>query len=245
MTRRCTCQRATRAAGERQRVRQHETYASRHGEHMRFMVRNAGSVIIAAAIFWFTVFVMMHMVQPEVDPLRVPGSAYVLGQYGMWARVSYLAITAALLAAGVGITARLRKSRATSIALAAFRIGAAGALLAAIFPMDYPGPPKTPSGVLHAVGGGVGFLSWISGTVLFTAGIRKDPAWTRLSDAVGVLAAASVVGAAVLITSIAVLGFGGFAQRILLTLLFGWLIAVAMHMRRSTAGVVAESEDLT
>jgi hypothetical protein len=208
---------------------------------MQFLERNAGGLIIAAAGFWWTVFLMMHIVQPEVDPVRAPGSAYVLGQYGIWARASYLAITAALLAAGVGITSRLRKSRATSIALVAFRIGAAGAVLAAVFPMDYPGPPQTLSGVLHTVGGGVGFLSWISGTVLFTVGIRKDPAWTRLSDALGVLAAASLVGAAVLITSIAVLGFGGFAQRILLTLLFAWLITVAIHIRRSTAGVVSES----
>jgi hypothetical protein len=44
--------------------------------------RATGLIIIAAAIWWWVVFLAMHVVQPDVSPIRAPGSAYVGGAYG-------------------------------------------------------------------------------------------------------------------------------------------------------------------
>lgn len=198
---------------------------------MRSIERHAGTIIVGASLFWWGVFIAMHIAQPEVDPLRAPGSAYVLGRFGLWARVSYFAISAALLAAGFGVAARVAHVAAARVARFAFIVGAAGAALAAVFPMDYPGPPESVSGILHAVGGGITFVSWVLGTVLFTTQIRRQIAWKAASRPLVALAGASIAGVVIQVLSVALLGFGGYAQRILLTLLFAWLIVVAAHLR--------------
>jgi hypothetical protein len=47
------------------------------------------------------------------------------------------------------------------------------------------------------------------------------------------LSAGSVGMLAVMLLSRLVLGFGGYAQRLLLALLFAWMIVVALHLIRS------------
>lgn len=207
---------------------------------MRFLERKGSIVIFVATTFWWVVFLALHVLQRDLDPVRAPGSAYVLGEYGVWARASYFALAAALLAAGFSISSRLRPAPAVRLGRLAFSIGAASAVLAAIFPIDYPGPPQTLSGILHAIGGGVGFLSWVSGTLLFTAGIRRDAGWSSVRGVATGLAAASLAIVGVAIGSLAVLGFAGFAQRVMLGILFMWLLVVAVHMRRSARDSVAQ-----
>jgi hypothetical protein len=207
---------------------------------MRFLERNASVVIFVATSFWWALFLALHIVQPDLDPLRAPGSAYVLGAYGIWARASYFALAAALLAAGFGLSSRLQPALEVRLGRLAFSIGAASAVLAAIFPIDYPGPPQTLSGILHTIGGGVGFLSWVSGTLLFTAGIRRDARWSSVRGVATGLAAASLAVVGVAIGSLAIFGFAGFAQRLLLGILFTWLLVVAVHMRRSARDSVAQ-----
>ena len=61
---------------------------------MSFMsLRTTGLVIIVAGSYWWAVFLAMH-VQPEFDPLKAPGSAYVLGAYGAWMTTTYFAMSA-------------------------------------------------------------------------------------------------------------------------------------------------------
>ena len=49
---------------------------------MTTLSRTTSAIILAASAWWWAVFVAMHILQPEFDPLRVPGSAHVLGAYG-------------------------------------------------------------------------------------------------------------------------------------------------------------------
>jgi hypothetical protein len=197
-------------------------------------------VIFVATGFWWAVFLALHVLQPGLDPIRAPGSAYVLGEYGIWARASYFAIAAALLSAGFSLGSRLGMTAAARRGRLAFCISAAAAVLAAIFPIDYPGPPRTFSGILHAIGGGVGFLSWVSGTLLFTVVIRRDPGWRGARSVVTVLAGLCLLVIGVAIGAMIILGFAGFVQRILLAVLFSWLLVVALHLRHSARHSVTQ-----
>jgi len=117
----------------------------------------------------------------------------------------------------------------------AFVIASVGAVLAGLFPMDFPGPPRTVSGRLHVLGGALTFPAWALGTLLFSLSIRRDRRWARRSGILFALAVVSIGTLAVLLLSVSLLGFGGYAQRLLIGLLFAWMIVVALHLVRSPA----------
>ena len=196
---------------------------------MRLSSRATGVMVVVAALYWWAVFVSMHIFEPEFSPIGAPGSAYVLGRYGTWMTTTYFVLAAALLSSRFGLTTDLPVTVLTRLAGVAFLIATAGAVLAGMFPMDFPPPPRSLSGRLHALGGVLTFVPWVIGTSLFSLSMRRDPRWVRPSGTLFAISVLSIGIAVVLPLSIR-LGFAGGVQRLLLTLLFTWLIVVAMHL---------------
>jgi hypothetical protein len=100
--------------------------------------------------------------------------------------------------------------------------------------MDYPGPPRTLPGRLHAVGGFVGFPSWILGSALFSISLRGDHRWERLSKTLLALSVASMLAFGAMVLSIRTLGFGGYMQRVMIVPLSIWMIVVGLQLARAT-----------
>ena len=196
---------------------------------MRLSNRATGVIVVVAATYWWVVFLSMHIVEPEFNPIEVPGSAYVQGRHGTWMMTTYFVLAAVLLSSRFGLTTNLAVTVLTRLAGLAFIMATAGAVLAGLFPMDYPPPPRTLSGRLHALGGVITFVPWVIGTSLFSLSMRGDQRWVRPSGTLFAISVLSVGIAAALPLSIR-LGFAGGVQRVLLTLLFTWLIVVAVHL---------------
>lgn len=195
--------------------------------------RAMGLIVVVAAVWFWAVFLSMHVLEPEFSPIRAPGSAYVLGAYGAWMTTTYFALSAALIGAGLGVATKLPASAMTRVAFAAFLVAGVGAILAGLFPMDFPGPPRTASGRWHALGGALTFPAWVLGTLLFSLKIRHDRRWARRAGTLIALSVMSIGMLAVLLLSVGLLGFGGYAQRLLIGLLFAWMIVAALHLIRS------------
>ncbi len=191
-----------------------------------------GLLVIAAVLYWSCVALTMHVLEPEFNPIRAPMSAYVLGAYGGWMTTTYLALCAALLSVGFGLATTLPRTGLTRTACLLFLIAATGALLAGLFPMDFPGPPRTFSGRLHALGGSLAFPTWVLGVFLFSVGFRREPQWRRVSVVSWLLAVGTIVVFLLGILSLLILGFAGYAQRLLVALLFVWMIVVGLHLSR-------------
>jgi len=202
----------------------------REGIEMRISRRTTGLVVILGIIWWNVVFWAMHVLEPEFSPIRAPGSAYVLGEYGAWMTTTYFAMSAAFVAAGLGLTGSLPTTRLTRVAGIAFLIASVGVVIAGLFPMDFPGPPQTVSGRLHAIGGTLTFPTWVFGALLFSLSMRRVKGWAQRSTALLSLAAGAVGLLIVTILSIFALGFGGYAQRVLLLLKSAWMITVGLHL---------------
>jgi hypothetical protein len=79
------------------------------------------------------------------------------------------------------------------------------------------------------------FPSWVLGTLVFSVRLRRDQRTGSPSGALLALSAAGVGTFVVMLLSIRVLGFAGYAQRVLLALLFAWTI-VAMCSNRAAPG---------
>jgi hypothetical protein len=76
------------------------------------------------------------------------------------------------------------------------------------------------------------FVPWVTGTSLFSLSMRRDQRWARPSGTLFAISVVSIGMAAVLPVSIR-LDVAGVVQRLLLTLLFTWLVVVALHLMHS------------
>lgn len=202
--------------------------------------RALGLLIIGAVLYWAAVALAMHVLEPEFSPIRAPMSAYVLGAYGAWMTTTYVALSAALLSVGIGLATALPATALTRIGLSLFLLATTGALIAGLFPMDFPGPPRTSSGRLHALGGVLTFPAWVLGVFLFSLSVRRDHRWGRDSGSLLALSATSIGVFLFSILSLIVLGFAGYAQRLLVVVLFIWMIIIALHMIRRPAEISAQ-----
>jgi hypothetical membrane protein len=153
--------------------------------------RTLGLIVIGGVLYWFAVALTMHVLEPEFSTIRAPMSVYVLGVHSPWMTTTYFAWSAALLALGYGVVRTLPRMRLTKFAFALFLIAAAGVLLAGLFPMDFPGPPRTSSGRLHATGGLFAFPTTALGAFLFSLSFRRDRYWRTVSGPILALSTVS------------------------------------------------------
>ena len=200
---------------------------------MRFVNNRAfGLIVIGCAVYWAAVVLTMHVMEPEFDPIRVPMSAYVVGAYGAWMSTTYPVWSLALLGAGLALVRMLPRTRLTSTAFFFFLIGAAGCIVAGLFPMDFPPPLRTLSGHLHALGGGLSIPSQPLGAFLFSLSFRRDTYWRKVFAPAMALSSGIIAILVLGISSLFILGFAGYAQRLLFILLITWMILVGAHLIR-------------
>jgi 4-hydroxybenzoate polyprenyltransferase len=93
---------------------------------------------------------------------------------------------------------------------------------------------------LHALGGALTFPAWVLGVFLFSLSVRRDHRWRRGSGSLLALSAISIVGFLFSILSLIVLGFAGYAQRLLVAVLFIWMIVMALYMIRRPHDISAQ-----
>ncbi len=194
--------------------------------------RTLGLMVITSAVYYVLAVFAMHLLQPELSPLRVPMSAYVLGNYGPLMTTTYFVHCAGLLALGSGLIKTLPRTRLIKLAFVVALIAGSGIFIAGIFPIELSSPPRTTSGRLHALGGMLAFSAMTFAPCLFSLNFRSDGHWRRVS-VVALALSASIIAAFILFVFAIRGGFGGFAQRLFLALFFGWMIVVGLHLTRT------------
>ena len=195
--------------------------------------RTLGRLVLVSVAYHVLVIVVMHLLQPEFSPIKTPMSAHVLGAYGPLMTTTYFVLCAGWLAVSYGLVTTLPLTRLTRIACVSASIAGAGMLVAGIFPMDFPPPLRTSSGRLHALGGALTFPAMVLSCGLLSLSIRRDESWRRVSAATSALAAACCATFGFMALYMLVFGFAGYAQRLFMALLFGWMIVVGVHLIRT------------
>jgi hypothetical protein len=198
-----------------------------------FSSRALGLLVVASVLYYILVVSAMHVLEPEFSPISAPISAYVLGAYGPFMTTTYFVLSGGLLGVAYGLVTTLRRTRFTSTAFAVVLVAASGVFLAGIFPMDFPPPLRTLSGRLHALGGSLAFPGMAAGLSLFSLSFRRDGYWRGVSTVLLVLAAGMIAAFVLMASSILVLGYGGYAQRLFIAVLFGWMIVAGIHLTRT------------
>ncbi len=177
---------------------------------------------------------LLHFIQPDLNPLSRLVSQYALGKQGWLLTVGLMgfavsAFTLACALAGTSNTIRLR------IGVVLLSIWSLCAILAALFPTD-PIPPRGPmslSGMIHSIAANIGFFS-LTGAILVCSGhlraVFGRSAWTHVIFG---LALASVLSLILfLIAFVVAVTFGllihGLFERLVIAVDLAWLSTVAL-----------------
>lgn len=188
--------------------------------------RRATIVALAAAALDLIILAALHVLQPGVDPMTEPTSAYVHGSGGMASQVGTFAAGVGALALLAAVAPR-RSGRGVAIGLGFLGVFGLAKLLQAFYPID-PDGVSTASGTVHNLLGNLAFFTLPVAAVLVGAAVTR---MTRQRPPV-------IVGLLVAITSIGVLAAGsmdlfGLAQRIYLVTAALWVAVCALALRSS------------
>ena len=187
-----------------------------------------GLVVVAAALYWLAVVTVMHFLEPEFSPLKVPMSAYVDGTYGGWMTTSFFALATALVATAFGVLRTLGRNVLACAGFLLFILAVFGVVLAGIFPGIIGGPS---SAHWHGVGSRFAFPGMAFGSLLLSFGFSFDPDWQRISVAALTLSGGVVFFLALSFSPVTA-DLGGLVQRIFFAFLIPWLALVGIHLMR-------------
>jgi hypothetical protein len=149
----------------------------------------------------------LHFIKSDLDPSWRAISEYALGDYGWVMIIAFLAWGLSALSAFVALRSQIH-TLAGRVGLGFLLIGAAGPILAGLFPTDpitTPADAMTTTGTIHALGAVLGDAIPVAATLLTLSLVRKSPAWSSVRKPLIWATALAWVGFVVLTVSMLLL----------------------------------------
>jgi Protein of unknown function (DUF998) len=222
-----------------------ETVASQKGRQMsqtdanpRF-VRRISRLALAAtlgiSIFAFCV-VALHFLRPEYDPRQRFMSEFAVGPYGFVMTLAFFALGLGAFALALGFHGETRLSGRRWHGPLLFGLCGADLLLVALFPSDLQGAPaRTTTGIIHDWASTPPFLFILLAMPLLVRHFQNEAGWRTFrypTFALGI--AALTVRVATLVPF--GIAWSGLTQRLLASLILGWLLLATLYLRTHALG---------
>jgi hypothetical membrane protein len=204
---------------------------------------------IAGPLFVFA-FLIEGATRADYDPLRQPVSSLALGDQGWTQSANFLVTGLLMLAFTIGLRRALRPLEGPtwgSLLVGVYAIGLLGAGVFVADPMNgYP--PGTPDerlhysmhGVLHDLFSALVFLGLPAACFVFGRwfAAREKRGWATYSRVTGVVfLGAFILSSAGFGQAASLVDMAGLLQRVAVTVGFGWLTLLAVHLLRASSEV--------
>jgi hypothetical protein len=187
-----------------------------------------------SVIYLAVTLVLMHVIQPGLNPAKHYVSEYALGQAGGHMMFAYVVAGAGVLgiawSAGSILPGKRGRAVGTGLVLVGVSIIVTGVTRIDIPAADGSMTP-TVSGTVHELIGYVTFVGLLPASFLLAGAFRNDPRLSSAARRAWIFAVAIVVALVAAVTSQS-LDLAGVGQRILLVTLIAWLIFVALQLSR-------------
>ena len=205
-------------------------------------LRLSARVALAGIAAFALAVLVLHGLQPALDPATQAVSFYVHGAHGWLLTAGLLALGLGSLALTVGLARSVRGAAGARAGRWCLGVWGAGVLLGGIFPADPPGnwsAPPSVAGLIHGNAALVAFLALPAAAVLLSRAFRRDPNWRGVTAASSALAAAVVICLILFLASLApaIVSPGppvllGLTERALIAACLAWLGVAAVGMLR-------------
>jgi hypothetical protein len=202
------------------------------------MSRVLGSAVVLGVATVFALYLLLHVLRPDYNPLRRFLSEYAVGRFGVFMTAAFLVQALISLALVIGLFRDVRHSGSLLAGCAFLTVAAVTLTVAGVFPTDLSdpagGPPRliTRAGTVHQAAGAISFLSRIAAYLFLSRAYRCDNRWQALAPTAHRVAVAFF---ALFFTFVLLVPWdlGGFAQRGAVAVGLLWMFLSGLHLRRS------------
>lgn len=188
----------------------------------------------AAVVYLAATLLVMHAIQPELNPATHYVSEYAHGQLGWLVLVGYVVAGAGVLALAWSVRSGLpgRWAVASAVCLALVSLGLIATGLTRIDVAQADGSvASTASGMAHELAGYVVFLGMIPGAFILSGAFRRDPRMLRAGFVARLFAWGLVIAFVLSVVVFQRLELVGAGQRIFLVAWLSWLIFIGLQLR--------------
>ncbi|HEX6121674.1 MAG TPA: DUF998 domain-containing protein [Ktedonobacterales bacterium] len=194
-------------------------------------------LIIAGIVLYLAIDVLLQLLPPHYNPLRVPESDFARGPYGWLMTVNFIVRGAFSLTLLAGIALSMPPAARSRAGLALLGVWGIGAFLLALFPADPYGAPATHIGAIHLLIALVAFGAIAVAELLLARSFTRDAAWQAYAPVATMLAVLAAIGACLvalppLLFPHLAARIGGLTERIFLGFALLWMLAVAIWLLR-------------
>ena len=182
--------------------------------------------------YFVIVIVILHFLQPDLNPLSHPTSEYAVGPYGFLMATAFFSMSVASFSLVIGLYYNMSQAARPRIGLVLLAIWGVGVLIAMTFPINPEGTELTITSTIHRINGPLTFLSLTAGTILVSRSFRRDENWQPFYRSA--LTISLIMFMTFIITGVNIAtksGFEGLCQRVFLVLFATWFILTTMHLR--------------
>lgn len=196
-----------------------------------------GWLVLATSAFTAVSIVVLHGLQPDLNPFERAISEYVLGQHGSLMTVTFFSQAIASVALAALLMREIPGRRRIRVGGSLLMVAAVGAVVAGLFPADPASPfSRTTAGAIHMAGGLVRFLTLAFALPLLSAEFRSIPLFSTVAKALTAIGTLFVITFLVSIVFLANMNLFGLGQRMFIAILLIWMsIAAFPFIRRSDA----------
>jgi hypothetical protein len=187
----------------------------------------------AAVLYLAATLLVMHVIQPQMNPGTHYVSEYAHGEFGWLVMAGYVvAGLGALAIAGSALsTLSGRWSPAVAVCLGLVGLGLVASGLTRIDVAQANGTVvSTASGMAHELAGYVMFLGLIPGAFILSGAFRRDPRLVGASFAARLFAWGLVITLVLAIAVFQRVELVGVGQRVFLVAWQSWLVFVALQL---------------
>jgi hypothetical protein len=192
-------------------------------------------VAIAGTVYFVAAIAALHFLSPDLSPIDAPTSEYAVGPFGYLMTSAFVALSLSTWALVVGLHRDLPRAGVHRVGIGFLAIWGLGLLVAATFPIDLDGAPRTLAGTIHGINGPLTFLCLIVGTNLVSRGFKQDVRWHPIHRVASVLALLMIPEFFAGGLTAARESGAGIAQRVLIATFATWFLLTAVRLRYNAA----------
>jgi len=186
----------------------------------------------AAALYLAATLLVMHAIQPDLNPATHYVSEYAHGDLGWLVMAGYVVAAVGALAIAWSALSTLSGRWAVASAACLALVGLVATGLTRIDVAQADGTVvSTASGMAHELAGYVMFLGLIPGAFILSGAFRRDPLLVRATFAARLFAWGLVITFVLAIMVFQRLELVGVGQRVFLVTWLSWLVFVALELR--------------
>ena len=202
------------------------------------VARIATLAFVGIAYFLIAV-VTLHFLRPNFNPIHRFVSEYAVGPYGSLMTSAFFGLSLGSLALVIGLSQDVSRSWRSWIGLFFLAVWAVGILIAAIFPVGDRIVLGTPSGYIHYRASVMSFFSLVFAALLLSWHFKQDERWSSFHRPAVILSVLMLLALIGFFLS-ANTAYGGFSQRIFISMFLIWLLLTAARLRHVATSSVAK-----